>query len=751
MEKINLDQLNKKSNYIDRVSTKARSPKGVFFVSREEFYEDPLELIVHERVTESNHSSDNFFLEQDWKPGSLPADLHGHIFMVGSAGYFGSSSLKDEQNPHIVKAVDNHDNDTRNSLINGEGMIYRLDFHETSNKSEDGKAWLATRIMKTPDHYADKALWQDGDDNKYKKRWPKEYPQLRFYNFYLCRASIKMGNRNYLNTAFLPMKFNDGSERLLATWDVGRPYEIDPRTLGLCAPIGWNSQWHPMLPVVQNTLKNIFPLTLTSAHPVFDTHTNEMFTVNVSKSLRNFFCLSRILNFNKHKLSDSSFKLPLLKKKIFDRLIKSFVEWFSLLDFKSTDAVHLKRWMGEGTSVEDWEVLTEDGKSLSIRQTIHQMGISEDYILLADSAFKLVLRNILPDSMIKYLANHKIGKYLKSINKYLSYPQLPYTKLYIIKRSELKTGTKTVTAKEVTIAPETAHFLVDYANPDGKIILHVGHTPATDPAEFIRSDDQSVYDNIQTEELKARAGMFLSPMDVSRIGSWIIDPDEETCEPVFMSDKLSLQHLWAISMYAWQGFQPQQFTDIYWNCWGGWSELMSDYMVDLYKNYENRLVPVDEVIDTVKKGKPANLLRMHIERKDSIPTELTIADVYNFPPGYLGNSPQFVSRRGTDDPTEGYIVCVVIHSNNGITDKSEIWIFDAKNLSNGPRYRLIHPHLNIGVTIHTTWLSKLENPPERKDYCVRSDYQDTVEKTKSEAIKTLFEEDVYPHFEYHKT
>ena len=56
----------------------------------------------------------------------------------------------------------------RNCLINGEGMIYRLDFHHNPYlpSPEIGKAWMATRIVKTPDHYADLALWQDGEQNK---------------------------------------------------------------------------------------------------------------------------------------------------------------------------------------------------------------------------------------------------------------------------------------------------------------------------------------------------------------------------------------------------------------------------------------------------------------------------------------------------------------------------------------------------------------------------------------------------------
>ena len=756
MSEFIVETTEKTSNTTD-CSNSLRSPKAVFFVSREEFYENPLELIVQQRQTETDCSPEELLCEQNWKEGKLPADLYGHVFIVGAVGYFGS--LKYEGSAHVVEPVKNSQNSNiRNSLINGEGMIYRLDFHQTPNHSspEIGKAWMATRIVKTPDHYADLALWQNGDQNEYRKKWPHEYPELEFYNFYISRASVKLGARNFLNTAFLPMKFSDGTERLLITWDVGRPYEIDPRTLGFCGPIGWNSQWHAMIPLLQDISHEIFPLTLSSAHPAFDTHTDEMFTVNASKSLRNFFWLSRLLTFDAREFADRYLKLPWLKN-LFQSLVKGLIQFVTFLEslleeflhwfgIESANAVYLKRWQGKGTSVDEWKVLRENGRPVAIKQSLHQMGISKDYILLADSAFKLVLEDVLPTFSTKNFTIEDIEKSLRSIHEYLSYPQLPYTQIYIVPRAQLKPGVKTVKAKEVTIAPETAHFLVDYENPDGKIILHAAHTAATDPAEFLRLDDKSIYDEEVTKELRARAGMFLAPMDASRIGSWSIDVATQTCQPVFVSDAESCQNLWAISLYAWRGFQPQQFTDIYWNCWGGWQELLSDFMVEMYKEYKNRLVCVDEVIDTIKKGKPANLLRTHIERKDSAPTKLSIADIYNFPPGFLGNSPQFVPRQGTDDPTEGYIVCTVIYSDNCLANKCELWIFDAKNLKSGPCYRLSHPKLNIGVTIHTTWLSKLETPPARTDYNVRSDYQEPVQKTNSEAIKTLFEKDVYPHF-----
>ena len=733
-----------------------RFPKSGFCVSREEFHQKPLELIVKQRHKEdefSDCSPEELLSDKYWESGQLPADLYGHVFIMGVVGYCGS--VKQEGSNYVVEPTKVYqNNEISNSLLNGEGMIYRLDFHQNPHIStpEIGKAWMATRIIKTPDHYADLALWQNGEKNEYKEKWPDEYPELQFNNYCLSRVSLKLGNRNFLNTAFLPMKFSDGSERLLVTWDVGRPYEIDPRTLGLCAPIGWNYQWHPMIPKADNDLA-IFPLTLSSAHPVFDTHTDEMFTVNASKSFRNFFWISRLLSFDAQEFADHYLKLPWLKN-LFKLSVKGLAQFLNflvvilekfldLLGIKSPNAVYLKRWKGKGTSVEEWQVLKANGSPIKIKQNLHQMDITKDYILLSDASFKMVMQDLLPTFSSNNLKIKDLEKVLNSIGNYLTYPQLPQTQIYIVPRKQLKQGVKTVKAKEVILAPETAHFKVDYENPDGKIILHAAHIAASDPAEFLNFDNKSIYDEKITEELRARAGMLVAPMDASRLGSWTIDVANETCNVVFVPQEQTRQSLWMTALYAWRGFQPQQFSDIYWNCWGAWEEFMSDFIFEMYQNYEHRFVPLKELKDIVKKGKPANLLRMHIERNGYIPSKLTIKDIYNFPSGFFGDSPTFVPRRESDDPTDGYLVCTVIQSGNRL---SELWIFDAKNLNSGPRYRLSHPNLNMGVTLHTTWLSKLETPPVREDYNVRSDYQESVEKTNSEAIKTLFEKDVYPHF-----
>ena len=751
-------------------TTSPQWPKALLYTSREEFYgqdadHQPLELIVKEGMTENTCV--------------LPEDLQGHVFIVGPVGT--EDSPRYEGSSYVVEPAQ----DGWTPLFNGDGMIYRLDFHQTpqtdsdADRTEVGKAWMASRIVKTPDYYADLAL---ETNPRYQKDWPEQYPFLKFHNFGLSRLSINVGNRNSLNTAFLPMKFSDGSERLLVTWDGGRPYEIDPRTLDPIAPIGWNKQWKPMTQAL-DIFKMPFPFALSTAHPVFDTHTDEMFTVNVGKSQRNLIDQSRYLPFwaikfaKRYLKNQNSFLRRILDFGIrkWVQCIKfcAFLDWlfediFITPDLNGENFVYLTHWTGSGTDVTQWQVLDENERPLKIRQSPHQMALTRDYVILSDSAFKLTLSDLLPYLDIQQSAevqkllwreteNHneferilkqRQASFLEFLREHLSYEAFDYTDIYIIPRKNLQPGAFSVTAKKITIEPETPHFLADYENPEGKISLYVAHSNASDPAEFIHKVDESYYQEPKiTQALQERSGATVAPMDVNKLGCWQIDVETGTTEHSLLPVEEAKEYLWSLAIYAWRGFQPDRFTDIYWNCWGAWQDLVSTFIVDMYDDYARRTVPMSEMLDDILKNcQPSNLLRMHIDRTSPSP-KLGVPDAYEFPPGYFGNSPQFIPRLGSEDQTNGYISCIVIHSDRPRSDKCELWIFDARDLSSGPRYRLSHPQLNIGITVHSTWLSKLETPPVRTDYSVREDYADLVAATNSEAIETLFQDDVYPHFE----
>ncbi len=130
---------------------------------------------------------------------------------------------------------------------------------------------------------------------------------------------------------------------------------------------------------------------------------------------------------------------------------------------------------------------------------------------------------------------------------------------------------------------------------------------------------------------------------------------------------------------------------------------------------------------------------------------MTLVDRYISPPNHFGNSPQFIPRGGNPDPggnqTEGYLACVVLRDGGDRTPCSEIWIFDAQNLAQGPICKLGHPTepLLMGLTIHTTWVSAIA--PRTAPYRVSiPDDFDALIAQQPELVKQLFREQVYPPF-----
>ncbi|MEG4169237.1 MULTISPECIES: carotenoid oxygenase family protein [unclassified Microcoleus] len=234
-------------------------PRSVLSVSRDEFGNK-----------EDNPDAKDLPLKMNVKEGKLPLDLQGHVFIVAPVGSIDSPD--DQGYPTNSTVYPSSDGTT--PLYNGDGMIYRLDFDNL-----EAGAFLSSRLVKPPCYYADAAA------DKCEK-----YQDLKFKNYGITRISGQLGVRNQLNTAFVHLKFSqDESERLLATWDVGRPYEIDPKTLETVTPVGRNDEWKEVSKIGNMPGKPPTPFKViqTSAHPCFDPYTKEMFTVNIGRSLSN--------------------------------------------------------------------------------------------------------------------------------------------------------------------------------------------------------------------------------------------------------------------------------------------------------------------------------------------------------------------------------------------------------------------------------------------------------------------------------
>ncbi len=89
------------------------------------------------------------------------------------------------------------------------------------------------------------------------------------------------GAPNMANTAPLPW-----GDRLFATWDVGRPSEIDPVSMRWLGDVGTQDSWGgPSLPMFGEVLPFIF----SSAHPVVDPDRDCLWTVKLVPDLDNGF------------------------------------------------------------------------------------------------------------------------------------------------------------------------------------------------------------------------------------------------------------------------------------------------------------------------------------------------------------------------------------------------------------------------------------------------------------------------------
>lgn len=184
----------------------------------------------------------------------------------------------------------------------GEGMTYRLSLTPgTHGAPPDRVAWRQRRI--------------DSPSARLRARCPDEFRAT------MIGVHSPFGHTNAANTAPLPW-----GDRLFATWDAGRPVEIDPLTLGYLGDVGHRSEWLELEVGPQPLL----PMVLTTAHPVVDPDRDVLWTVNT--------------------------------------------HW---------GALHVCRWDGAG-ALQRWPVAGG-----TIPQSVHTITQTRDWLVIADCAFKV--------------------------------------------------------------------------------------------------------------------------------------------------------------------------------------------------------------------------------------------------------------------------------------------------------------------------------------------------------------------------
>ncbi len=659
--------------------------------------------------------------------GSLPDDVYGHAFFMTPVGWPNG----------VVPPMDN-----RPSVINGDGMCVRVDFGS-------GGATLTSKIVKGPDYWADEAT---GTVPWYLR------PFSRFQNFGLLRGSIRLGTRSFGNTALTPMpdqRDPDGPIRLLACYDAGRPFELDPESLETLSTVGYAREWES-----QVFAGSPFPTILSTAHPAYDPNTGETFFANYGMSgLTMAATIPLIEAFSQIPLEIQTmlwrfanlFGVEPYEPVFWQRLIQlsgDLVHWIGQLVGVDIpyDFAHVVLWDGEN-SPRSWKLMLPDGTPARIRESVHQVGVTKDWVILMDTAFKLRLEqfytNPVPESDVA-------DRFLRG---FTATRQIDGARLLFVRRSDLVAGSEKpcdpfnmpkVKVQTVDLPLSSCHFLADYDDSDDRLRIHVAHGSALDIGEWVRS-----YDQLATTGGLAPAileGMIASAMDLSRFARYDIRPSSgEVLGHEICSDQ---PDTWGVALYAGKqvpvwGPPPPRYRHLYWFCSGLWPELMTNFIYQLYADYPDRLAGLQQVLDQGKEGTPSTLLRIDADDE-------TIADVYRFDDGWTLSSPQFLPRRGTDeaapaddlsDQMDGYILCNVW----GPDDVVQLWLFDAANLAEGPVAKLGSDRLQVGFSMHSAWLPRIE--PTEGGYRV-----DVREDTESKLrwkplLRSIFEKSVYPHFE----
>ncbi|TDB65086.1 carotenoid oxygenase family protein [Arundinibacter roseus] len=708
--------------------------------------------------------------------GSFPTDLPGSVYVVYQVGSVNSEGL-----PYPALLPDGRPNPEYGSAImSGDGMVMKLDFGSTPT--------IRTLLMKTPCYYADFAT-RNGTAESH-----ADWGMLRFHNFGISRMSLMLGARNPLNTSVTPAQFGTDPAVLIAAYDVGRPYILDPVSLDLKTVIGQNSEWITGTPA---KVPWPFELIESTAHPCFDPHTQELFTVNYSHIQPSSVLHDRTLHHLQH--SRETFREKLLdlmhthqhnsdQEAVRQRVVSFFenldeelsgevsanstniftriIQWFKNLFHKkepetaSGAVVKLMRFDGKNPW-QQWTLHDQFGQELLIKNCMHQTGLTQDYIILQDSSFKFSTELLFTNPFPEHL---ELERFLR---KALATTMLPYTECYVVKRSELKPENATATAYKLDkpLPIETIHFSCDYENPGGEITLYGIHNAAMCVAEWVRPYDISAITR-QPIDPDVLSLFALGTMDVSRIGKWKIDAANfilqeekstllaETGNTNAADGQLGF-NTWTVGLYAFRDMISEKTAvkkiDHLWFVSGGLDpKMLTQFIEDLYKDYPNRDVPYVQVKELTKKGLPFSLNYL---QTDSMSSHAT--GYYQFKENDYLRSIQFVPRQaptpGLDPGLDGYLVCSMQvaypQPDGSLHRQGEFWIFRAENIAAGPICTCYHPDVKFCFTLHSAWMNDPQSVTMSYNVDVRQDYEEIINQLPDKKIiEPFFEKYVYPYF-----
>lgn len=491
--------------------------------------------------------------------------------------------------------------------------------------------------------------------------------KYRFDYMGLMFLSPGLGLYSYTEGMYL---LPDG--RLAVTSDVDRPWIIDPDTLKVQGPLGKRSQWLPMMKEEAGDLMGQLFAGYSNSHVLYpDPEKDESFLVSYQ-----------------YKQSDGS------------------------------HPVRLMQWDGQSDLL-TWQVTDQAGFDIEIKQSIHELVFTENYILLADTAFVAGAEMLTP---------------------WKNAP-LPSTKtiIHVVDRRHLVKGLQKVKAKTFEVDEACIHLIARYDNPDDVISVYMLHTPATNTAEIMKSFDRNLEGELFPDHLTGYG--TLPVLDLSSIGKHNLDMKTQS---VTSSEYISeLPYCFGPYLYTYMGRQVENFRDqdLFVMFKGFSKDLLPKRIYDAYKDVDKRRLD----IETMVKGEG-------IQNNNSIcrisQDPFCISDAYILPEKVLLHTISTIPSEADDG--NGYILAGIV-TDEAMKGSSghEYWIFDGNNLGKGPLCKLGHESLNNTTLFHTLYLPE-KHKRIKKDWEYHIDLEMDYGKEEisqwGPIIEDLFKDLIWPYF-----
>ncbi len=494
----------------------------------------------------------------------------------------------------------------------------------------------------------------------------------RFDFFGFMYLSPGLGMSSYTEGLYL---LPDG--RLAVTSDVDRPWVIERDSLQAVTPVGRRDEWLPMLTDNAGEVMGSLFAGYNNSHVLYTDHEKgEVFLVN-------------------YRLKPNNKEHPV-----------KLIRWDGYHDFES------------------WVVVDINGAEIEIKQSIHELVFTRDYILLADTAFVAGTEMFTPWKSAK----------------------LPHDKtvVHIIDRRDLISGKKTVISKQIVVNNPCIHLIPEYENPNDQITVYMLHTPATNTAEILRSYDRDLHGNLFPKHLIGYG--TLPVLDLSSVGKHLID----VCRAeVIRSNYISeMPYCWGPYLYTYIGRQTKPFhgQDLFIMFKGFSPDILPKRIFNAYKDVGTRQVPLENMVN--EEGIHHNNSICRITTKD-----FAIVDAYVFPDRVLLYTIATLDSKNQDGA--GYVIAGVATGQAADESSSghEYWIFNASDLAKGPICKLGHESLNNSTLFHAVYIPKTvakELDQKKASYHVpiREDYPKEELEKWAPSVLDCFEEVIYPMYDH---